>query len=112
VVSAGVQGRAAAEDAGRGHRLQRVDARRSRGGSSWMTLARARTEVSSKPGHRAGRRRPQADRDGDRLLVVEQQRRHRRAGLQLVAAGDAAAGVDRDSRARAAGRRRGAACAG
>ena len=31
-------------------------------------------------------RRPQPDRDGDRLVVVEQQRRHRRAGRQPVAA--------------------------
>ena len=62
-------------------------------------------------GHRAGRRRAQADRDGDRLLVVEQQRRQRGAGLQLVAAGDARGWRRPGSRARAAGRRRGAACA-
>nr|BFE76099.1 hypothetical protein GCM10020092_094000 [Actinoplanes digitatis] len=59
-----------------------------------MTFASARTEVSSKPSHRARRRRTQADRDGDRLLVVEQQGRHRRTRLQLISAGDAARRVD------------------
>ena len=44
--------------------------------------------------HRAGRRRTQADRDRDRLLVLEQQRRQRPARAQLVAAGDPADGVD------------------
>lgn len=33
-----------------------------------------------------GRREPQADRDGDRLLVVQGERRHRRAGDEAVAA--------------------------
>ena len=47
------------------------------------------------PADRARGRRTQADRDRDRLLVLEQQRRQRAAGPQLVAAGDAADGVDR-----------------
>ena len=47
------------------------------------------------PGHRRPRRRPQADRDRDRLVVVEQQRRHRRPGGQPVAAGRAGERLDR-----------------
>ena len=47
------------------------------------------------PGHRAAGRSPQPDRDRDRLVVVQQQRRQGGAGLQLVAAGHAACGVDR-----------------
>ena len=46
------------------------------------------------PGDGAGRRRTQPDGDRDRLLVLEQQRRERPAGAQLVAAGGAADGVD------------------
>ena len=37
----------------------------------------------------------QGDGDGDGLVVVEQERRQRRPRLELVAAGDAGAGVDR-----------------
>ena len=47
------------------------------------------------PGHRALRRRPQPDRDRHRLVVVEQQRRHRGTGLEPVAADRAARRVDR-----------------
>ena len=41
------------------------------------------------------RRRPQADGDRDRLVVVEQQRRHRGAGAQPVAAGRPGQRLDR-----------------
>ena len=41
------------------------------------------------PGHRCARGGAQPDRDRDRLLLVEQQRRHRGAGAQPVAAGRA-----------------------
>ena len=37
----------------------------------------------------------QAHRDGDRLVVVEEQRRHRGPGVQAVAAGRAGERVDR-----------------
>ena len=47
------------------------------------------------PVDRARRRRPQADRDRHRLVVVEQQRRHRRPRLQPVAADRPAGRVDR-----------------
>ncbi len=48
-------------------------------------------------GHRRPRRRTQSDGDRDRLLVVEQQGRHRGARLQPVAAAGAAEGVHRIS---------------
>ena len=41
------------------------------------------------PGHRVRRHRPQSDRDRDRLVVVEQERRHLRPGGKPVAALDA-----------------------
>ncbi len=47
------------------------------------------------PGHRPTGRGAQADRDRHRLLVVEQQRRHGRPGLQAIAPDRAARGVDR-----------------
>jgi hypothetical protein len=39
------------------------------------------------PGHGGAGGRAEADRDGDRLLVAEQQRRHRGSGAEPVAAG-------------------------
>ena len=62
-------------------------------------------------GHRRPRRGAQPDRDGDRLLLVEQQRRHGGAGAQPVAAGRARSPTRRGSRARAGARRRGGSCA-
>ena len=47
------------------------------------------------PGHRRAGGGAQPDRDGDRLVVVEQQGRHRRAGVQPVAAGGPVSRVDR-----------------
>jgi hypothetical protein len=46
-------------------------------------------------GHRCPGGGPQPDRDGDRLVLVEQQRRHRRAGAQPVAAGRPGQRLDR-----------------
>ena len=46
-------------------------------------------------GHRRARGGAQADRDRDRLVVVEQQRRHRGAGAKPVAAGRAGQRLDR-----------------
>ena len=47
------------------------------------------------PVDRGARGGPQADRDRDRLVVVEQQRRHGRAGVQAVASGRAGDRVHR-----------------
>ena len=47
------------------------------------------------PRHRGAGRGPQADRDRHRLVVVEQQRRHRRAGMQAVASGGTGDRIDR-----------------
>ncbi|MDI6944768.1 hypothetical protein QMO46_14835 [Microbacterium barkeri] len=41
------------------------------------------------------RSRAEPERDGDRLVVVEEERRHRRAGGEAVPARDARARVDR-----------------
>jgi hypothetical protein len=57
-------------------------------------LTNARTAVSSIPVTEAPRRGAQADRDGDRLLVVEQQRRQGGPGAQPVAAGRPGQRVD------------------
>ena len=69
--------------------------RRSRAGRTCSTLASARSDVSSIPVDRAAGRRPQADRDRDGLVVLEQQRRQVRPGLEPVAADRAASGVHR-----------------
>ena len=61
---------------------------RSRAGSSRSSLASAWTELSSIPATRAAGRRSQADRHRDRLVVVEQQGRHRRTHPEPVAAAD------------------------
>ena len=53
--------------------------RRRCAGSTCSSLTSARTAVSSIPVTDAPRRGAQPDRDRDRLLVVEQQRRHRGA---------------------------------
>ena len=63
------------------------------------------------PGDRALRGGLQPDRQRDGLLVVDDQRRQGGPGGELVAAVDARAAPRPGSRARAAGRRRGAACA-
>ena len=47
------------------------------------------------PGHRAAGRRSQADGDGHGLIVLEQQRRQRRPGVEAVAADRSARRVDR-----------------
>ena len=75
--------------------LSALTRRRSRLGSTCSSLVSARTEVSSIPAIAAGRRGPQPDGHGDRLGVVEQQRRQLAAGAQPVAAGDAGRGLDR-----------------
>ncbi len=69
--------------------------RRSRLGSTCSSLASARSEVSSIPAIEPEARGPQADRDRDRLGVVEQQRRQLAAGAEPVAAGDPRRGLDR-----------------
>ena len=63
---------------------------RTRSGSTCSSLASARPR-SLDAAHARARGRPQADGDRHRLALVEQQRRQRRAGLQPVAARDAAA---------------------
>ena len=67
-----------------GHGAERtaLTRRRSRAGRTCSSLASARTEVSSMPADPRARGGAQADRDGHRLLVVEQQRRQRRAGAR------------------------------
>ena len=68
--------------------------RRSRGGISEITLDSAWTDVSSMPGVPPAAEDCRLDRDRDRLLVLEQQRRQLAAGAQLVAAGHPADRVD------------------
>src|SRR6185503_19310761 len=46
-------------------------------------------------GHRAARRRPQPDRHGDRLVVLQQEWREGCAGLQSIAADGTAGRMDR-----------------
>ena len=57
---------------------------RSRAGSTCSSLASARTEVSSMPATLPLRGGAQPDGDGDRLLVVEQQRRQVVPGAEPV----------------------------
>lgn len=67
--------------------------RRSRAYMTWRTVARARTASSSMPA--AGRRGgPQGDREGDHLVVVEEQRRQFRARAEPVSAVRAFEGGD------------------
>ena len=78
--------------------------RRSRGGRTCSSLASARSDVSSIPvtAPAVAVRRPIATATG--LVVVEQERRHRRPGLQPVAADRARASRAPGTRARAAAR--------
>ena len=86
--------------------------RRSVGGSSWSSLARALIAASPPPATMSPAAAAQRDGDGDRLVAIEHQRRHRpAAGAELVAAGDADRRRAPGSRAGAAARRRGARCA-
>ena len=90
----GVDGRPAARH-GRRDRLHRLHAPAQVRGEDLLELdERAQRRVLD-PGHRRARRGAQPDGDRDRLVVVEQQRRHRRAGVQPVAAERARAGLDR-----------------
>ena len=76
-------------------------------GSTCSSLTRARTEVSSIPVDRRAGGRPQPDRDRDRLVVVEQQRRHRRPGRRAGSRRRARSATRPGSRARAVARCRG-----
>ena len=115
VAAAVGEAQALAVAAGAGDRGERlgVDRRPARGGRSTVAGCSALTrrrrcdgqdllELDERahrglldPGHRRAGGGPQADRDRDRLVVVEQQRRHRRAGVQPVAAGRTGDRVDR-----------------
>ena len=69
--------------------------RRSRGRQDLLDLGQRAQRGLLDPGHRAARRRAQADRHRHRLVVLEQQRRQVRAGLEPVATDGAAIRVDR-----------------
>jgi hypothetical protein len=66
--------------------------RRRREGSTCSSFASAVSDVSSTPSLQVATA-PQSDRDGDGLVVVEQQRGHRRPGGQPIPARDAGARV-------------------
>ena len=71
----------------RRRRLQRVDAAAQARGQDLLELDQRAHRGLLDAGHRRAGGRAQPDRDRDGLVVVEQQRRHRRAGVQPVAAG-------------------------
>ena len=68
--------------------------RRNRSGSTCSSFASARSAVSSMPSIDALAGRAQPDRDRDGFVVVEQERRHVRAGREAVATAAAGRGVD------------------
>jgi hypothetical protein len=68
---------------------------RSRVGSTRSSLVSARSAASPGPGDPATRTGEQRDRSGDRLLVVEKQRRQVLSRAELVAATDTLAGMHR-----------------
>jgi hypothetical protein len=88
-------GARAGEGVGHGRGAQRVDAAAQARGEDLLELGQRPDRGLLDPGHAGARRRAQADRDGDRLLLVEQQGRQRGARTEAVAAGDAARGGDR-----------------
>ena len=90
----GIDCRAAAGH--RDHRLpERGDSAAKARGQHLLELHQRADRRLLDPGHRRLRRGPKPDRDRDRLVVVEQQRRHRGAGAQRVAAGGAGERLDR-----------------
>jgi hypothetical protein len=91
----GVDRRAGAGGEGHGRRLQRVDAPAQVGGEHLLELDQRADGGLLDPGHRRAGRGAQADRDGDGLVVVQEQRRHRGSGVQPVAAGRPGQRVDR-----------------
>ncbi len=76
-------------------RLQRVDLAPQSRREDLLELGQCSQRGLLDPGHRTAGRGPQPDRDSDGFLVVEQQRRQRRARLEPIAADRAARGVDR-----------------
>ncbi len=78
----------------RGEAVERADAPTQVVGQHLLQLRQRPQGRLLDPGDGAARG-PQADRDRDRLLVVEQQRRQLGTGAEPVAAGDAAGRVDR-----------------
>ena len=88
-------------------RAERADAAAQVRGQDLLELDERAHRGLLDAGHRRARGGAQADGDRDRLLVVEQQRRHRGAGAQPVAAGRAGERLHRVAERRAAARRRG-----
>ena len=79
-----------------GHRGDRGDLPAHRRREELLELAERPDRRIPASGDRLRRGRAQAHGDGDGLLAVEHQRRHRRpAGTEAVAAGDAGVGLDR-----------------
>ena len=90
-----VDGRPAAGRHRHGRRLQRLHAPAQVRGQHLLELDERAHGGLLDAGDRCARGRAQADGDRDRLLVVEQQRRHRGAGRQAVAAGGTGQRLDR-----------------
>lgn len=87
-----VDGRDPGTDA-HGRRPHGVDALPQPRRHDLIELGERARRVLLHPGDRAAGRQAQAHRDGDRLVVVEHQRRHRLAGRQPVPAAQPALGV-------------------